>query len=1167
MNRDQSTAQRQLRQPRKWLRRMVACFLLFCTTLALINGPIARWAIPRIARHYAAKSGLELKLRVSGNLSHGLALHDLSAIGGPIKTLRIDLIAPQYHWRDAMKGKVAGLKIEGLSVQYDLEKSFAHSEKKPRSKEFSLEEIFQPLRQAAVTLRSYDLHVQAEQLEILRGARSLLQIHQLHLDHNAGSDDWSIRSQAQQVPSLPPFPPQQTVLRWTDRELSLERWNVRPDLRIENLLLRYPQSAMPSVGAKIVIDESTWNIRSSSKSSQLSVRLAEGRLKTATLENLCGIKTPIRGVIDNLELLAEFPNFSVENPDSWSSLEIDGSLQISASQLTDASSGQWTAEKVTLQFRKKSQTWEAKLNTTGHGAEAEFSVNGNWPHMPTTISSLSNMNLSYQGKLTAADALLHHAWTNKSQNPVDPQHPIPSMSLNWNGSCQIQDGSIEALKGTAVIDFLEENAIDLTLRYDSDTLDKWNYALEIPALQITGHYQISTQEYQSTLRCQKFDVTPWQSKVSWLGIDLPRIADIDLQGTCQGQLKDHTHQGKFSLANLTWQRTKETIQAKGQFDYQWPQSARLNDVELQLDNQRLKLDAAYQDSSLTISRLEHFEKDQQLLEASAQLPFPMDIRSLEEYLLQEEPWKLELQTKNLSVSMINRWLPAASPLPLEGSAELSFKIFGTPAQPQFALETRWQKIRHLQHSNWPAVDLQASITGENHQLQLRSKIVAERLSPLSLDGSMPFRPREWVQDAAMLMKENFDAELLLPSSDLAAWQSFFPTFTELSGQARAVCKASGTLAEPQFHGEISLTDCAAKPIEKTIPPWRNGKMLLKFHDRSAQLENLSMELAGGTLQVSGRADFPKNQKPLLDFSLIGKELPVWRSSAIISRANANLSLRGNWDLAKVDGSIGFVDSLLYKDFEIIPYGKPLALRKASELPALDHKVDDVAMALPEPFANWPVNVAIKTQDPFLIRGNLASGQVDLDFRLQGTLGNPQPTGQAKIRDLLATLPLSRLEVPSGQIRFEPKGGLDPVLDLRGVSRVANYDINLYLYGKCSAPRILLTSTPPLPDHEIMTLLATGTTTKGLSDGSMAQSRALQLLMEEFRRGRLPLGRKLAPFLERIDDVELAVGQPDPYSGRKRSSVQLPFAQHWSLFGGVDGEGKTRNLLLFQVKFR
>jgi len=333
------------------------------------------------------------------------------------------------------------------------------------------------------------------------------------------------------------------------------------------------------------------------------------------------------------------------------------------------------------------------------------------------------------------------------------------------------------------------------------------------------------------------------------------------------------------------------------------------------------------------------------------------------------------------------------------------------------------------------------------------------------------------------------------------------------------------------------------------------------------VDSLRIDLSGGTLNLSGGATLDENSQPLLDFRLSGNAIPLWRDDNLISRANADIRLSGPYATASIRGSIDLVDSLIYKDVEIIPIGKPFTIAQAAALPTLDQRPGAAVAAMPAPFGNWTLELAVRTADPFLIRGNLATGEIRMDCNIGGTLGSPQPSGQAEIRDVAAALPLSRLEVKSGFVRFTPQSGMDPVLDIRGSSKVSNHAISIFVYGNASAPKILLTSEPPLPENEIMTLLATGTTTKGLADGSAAQSRALQLVIEEFRRGRLPLGRRLAPFLERLDDVELAVGETDPYSGRKRSSVKMPFSPQWSVFGGVDGEGKTRSLLLFQYKFR
>src|SRR5690606_12088589 len=139
---------------------------------------------------------------------------------------------------------------------------------------------------------------------------------------------------------------------------------------------------------------------------------------------------------------------------------------------------------------------------------------------------------------------------------------------------------------------------------------------------------------------------------------------------------------------------------------------------------------------------------------------------------------------------------------------------------------------------------------------------------------------------------------------------------------------------------------------------------------------------------------------------------------------------------------------------------------------------------------------VKTRDPLLIRGNLAKGVVVANILFGGTLGNIQPQGNATIGEVTARLPFSTLKVDNGAVVFTPAGGLTPELNIRGTSTVGRYDLSLYFYGPVSSPKTALTSDPPLPENEIMTLLATGTTSDGLEGGQAATLKAAQLLVEE-----------------------------------------------------------------------
>ena len=222
--------------------------------------------------------------------------------------------------------------------------------------------------------------------------------------------------------------------------------------------------------------------------------------------------------------------------------------------------------------------------------------------------------------------------------------------------------------------------------------------------------------------------------------------------------------------------------------------------------------------------------------------------------------------------------------------------------------------------------------------------------------------------------------------------------------------------------------------------------------------------------------------------------------------------------------------------------------------------------MPLPFRDWKIDVRARTANGFLIRGNLANGRLDADLRVGGTFGRPSPIGEVRITNLRAVLPFSTLTVRNGSLRFTAEHGLDPVLEIRGSAEPRPYRVNVYVYGRASNPQLVLTSNPPLPETEIMTLLATGATTSGLEDPQVASSRAMQLLAEEIRRGRFGVGRQLRPLLALFDRVDFSVAEADPYSSESYSTATLAITNRWYLSAGIGGEGHSRMLAIWRLTF-
>jgi hypothetical protein len=263
--------------------------------------------------------------------------------------------------------------------------------------------------------------------------------------------------------------------------------------------------------------------------------------------------------------------------------------------------------------------------------------------------------------------------------------------------------------------------------------------------------------------------------------------------------------------------------------------------------------------------------------------------------------------------------------------------------------------------------------------------------------------------------------------------------------------------------------------------------------------------------------------------------------------------------------VAVVNSLFFRDIELMPVGVPFTTPSAAKLPGIDAPRNPAA-AVPGFFREWPLDLRVTTGNPFLIRGNVASGRITADVRVRGTLGNPLPDGEAQIIDLKARLPFSSLEVKRGKLRFTPETGFDPILDIRATSNPRPYSVNGYVHGRASNPQLMLTSSPPLPENEIMTLLATGTTTSGLEDPQAASSRALQLLLEETRRGRNVIGRQLRPLLAPLDRVDFTLAENDPYSSDSFTTATLELTDRWFLSAGMSDDGDTRVLAIWRLVF-
>jgi translocation and assembly module TamB len=83
------------------------------------------------------------------------------------------------------------------------------------------------------------------------------------------------------------------------------------------------------------------------------------------------------------------------------------------------------------------------------------------------------------------------------------------------------------------------------------------------------------------------------------------------------------------------------------------------------------------------------------------------------------------------------------------------------------------------------------------------------------------------------------------------------------------------------------------------------------------------------------------------------------------------------------------------------------------------------------------------------------------------------------------------EVINSTIQFDDPNELNPKLYVSARSRVQNYDVNLLVQGTAQKQEFALTSVPPLPEKDIISLLAVGATDTQLATSISSQAQASQ----------------------------------------------------------------------------
>ena len=223
--------------------------------------------------------------------------------------------------------------------------------------------------------------------------------------------------------------------------------------------------------------------------------------------------------------------------------------------------------------------------------------------------------------------------------------------------------------------------------------------------------------------------------------------------------------------------------------------------------------------------------------------------------------------------------------------------------------------------------------------------------------------------------------------------------------------------------------------------------------------------------------------------------------------------------ATVSGTLGITNSqaeggMIKGDLRIPEARYQIIMQGAAEVAELegvrrrtdrpDEKKPEAASAFAN---NWRLDVRIRADNQIFVSGMGLEAEWATDLRVRGTASDPVVTGSLNVVRGTYSFAGRRFELDdSGRVSFEGGPMLDPQLALAATTTVEGVTATINIDGSAQNPQISFTSTPSLPQDEVLSRLLFGESVTSLSPTQAIQLAAALNSLRGSGGGLNPLGK-------------------------------------------------------------
>ncbi|MBW6418682.1 translocation/assembly module TamB domain-containing protein [Celeribacter sp. PS-C1] len=375
--------------------------------------------------------------------------------------------------------------------------------------------------------------------------------------------------------------------------------------------------------------------------------------------------------------------------------------------------------------------------------------------------------------------------------------------------------------------------------------------------------------------------------------------------------------------------------------------------------------------------------------------------------------------------------------------------------------------------NGPAtLDAEMSYLGADSPWTTRADLTGPGGSTATLSGTL-------TQDFS-------SADLDLSGTAPLGLSNRFTTAVLTQGTAQFDLGVNGPLALSSVAGQVQVSPGARVVVSAADLALTVNRGVVSLNGEQAQIDVEAAADTGGSISTSGQLTLSGSIPAELSINLnaLGLTDPQLYSTSISGAVTVAGPLTGN---ANIAGELTLGETNVTVS--------PAALGSGGDIPDITHRGASSAVTQTRSRAGliqsangggssvaYGLDVVLSAPNQIFVRGRGLDAELGGRLRIRGTTADVVPVGQfSLIRGRLSLLG-KRITMAEGAITLQ--GELDPILRLVAETETDTMTVQLITEGPLSSPELTLSSSPALPDDEILAQLLFG---KDLSKMSALQA--------------------------------------------------------------------------------